>query len=97
MAIYAIKLERVVTTREVAEVTIEADDFSDADNQARDLAKTGELDQPDWRVARRDAGKAVVTDVEQQNPNVERLGIGVARVARPRFRARELQRPPHYF
>ncbi|QJP17288.1 hypothetical protein G3545_28785 [Starkeya sp. ORNL1] len=66
MAIFTIKLERTVASREIAEVMIDADDFGDADRQAREQAKAGVLDERCWRTDMREHGKIVVVDVEER-------------------------------
>lgn len=66
MSVFTIKLERTVTSREVAEVTIDADDFGDADRQAREQAKAGVLDERCWRTYLQEHGKIVVVDVEER-------------------------------
>lgn len=66
MPIYTIRLERTVTSREIAEVTVDADDFGDADRQAREQAKTGALDERHWCVDMREVGRIVVVDVEER-------------------------------
>jgi hypothetical protein len=66
MAIFTIKLERTVASREIAEVMIDADNFGDADRQAREQAKAGVLDERCWRTDVRELGKVVVVDVEER-------------------------------
>ena len=66
MPIFTIRLERTVISREVAEVAIDADDFGDAERQARQQAKAGALDERRWRVAMREVGRVVVVDVEER-------------------------------
>ncbi|QJP12908.1 hypothetical protein G3545_04060 [Starkeya sp. ORNL1] len=66
MPLFTIKIERVALSRDVAEVTIDADDLRDAERLVRQQAMAGTLHERCWRMIEREPSRVVVVDTGER-------------------------------
>ncbi|MCK0196525.1 hypothetical protein MWN34_06320 [Ancylobacter sp. 6x-1] len=64
---FTVTLERTITIRQRAEISVEAADFGAAELIARQMAREGSFaPDPRWFSDQRDEGRTVVVDIEEE-------------------------------